>query len=243
MGLLRAWPLALLLVLGAASATEEAAVAEEKPAAQAAAPARPDYVPAEELAALRPVLIGKRYLEQARKRLSVQLSRMSREADDPAAWMEDNALVVREFIADVQVMYVLEVPDGPRLVSYGMMKGWGMDPDRLHQRAMANLEGRYGEFAIKPVGKLPWLYVIDTEDGYAASRILLHWRWADMTLKLGDVLIVGMPTRDVVVFTASLEPGRIAQLRETVETVEKHQGRPVTRMLFQWTPQGWLPFE
>lgn len=240
---LRALPLALLLMTGAANAAEETAAPEAKPAEQAAPSAYPVHSPEEELAALRPVLIGKRYLDQAARRLAVQLARMSREVDNPVQWFEDNALVVRDFIADVQVMYALEFPEGPRLVSQGMMKSWGMDHDRLHQRAMANLEGRHGEIRIKPVGKLPWLYVLDTEDGYAASRILLHWRWAELTLTLGDTLILGMPTRDVVVFTASLDPEKIEQLRETVETVEGHQGRPVTRTLFQWTPQGWQPFE
>jgi uncharacterized protein YtpQ (UPF0354 family) len=118
-----------------------------------------------------------------------------------------------------------------------------MDYDRLHQRAMANLESKYGEFRHKPVGKLPWLRVIDAEDGYAASRVLLHWRWGELTLALGEVLVLGMPTRDVVVFTSTLEPDKIEQLRETVETVERHQGRPVSRKLFQWTPQGWQEFE
>ncbi len=194
------------------------------------------------MAALRPVLIGRRYLDQARQRLAVQLARMSRGMDDPGPWFEDNALVVRDLFADVQIMYALEFKEAPQLVSHGMMKAWGMDPDRLHQRALANLD-RAGEIAIKQVGKLPWLHVIETEDGYAASRVLLHWRWAELTLKLGELLILGMPTRDVVVFTATLDPEKIGQLRETVETVERHQGRPISRRLFQWTPQGWIEFD
>lgn len=194
------------------------------------------------MAALRPVLIGKRYMEQARKRLAVQLARVARKLDDPGPWVEDNALVVREFVADVQIMYALEFKEGAQIVSHGMMKSWGMDPERLHQRALANLDRAHGEIAIKQVGKLPWLHVIETADGYAASRALLHWRWAELTLTLGDLLILGMPTRDVVVFTSTQEPEKIDQLRETVETVERHQGRPVSRKLFQWTPQGWQEF-
>lgn len=226
------------------AAAERQAPAEPPPAAQEQpAPAAPARSVEEELAALRPVLIGKRYLEQARKRLAVQLARIGRSMENPDAWFEDNALVTSDFIADVRIMYALEFKEGAQLVSYGMMKSWGMDIDRLHQRALANLDRAHGEIAVKQVGKLPWLYVIETEDGYAASRILLHWRWAELTLKLGDSLILGMPTRDVVVFTAALEPEKIGQLRETVVTVERHQGRPVSRKLFQWTPQGWQEFD
>ena len=79
--------------------------AEEAPPPAQAAPQRS---PEEELAALRPVLIGKRYLDQARKRLAVQLARLSRQQDNPETWFEDNALVVNAFTADVQVMYSLE---------------------------------------------------------------------------------------------------------------------------------------
>lgn len=229
-----------LLLLALPMALALAAQAEVVPSMPAeTAPARSAE---EELAALRPVLIGKRYLDQARKRLAVQLARMSPKLDNPGPWVEDNALVVRDFLADVQIMYALEFKDGTQLVSHGLMKSWGMDPERLHQRALANLDRAHGEISIKQVGKLPWLHVIETEDGYAASRTLLHWRWAELTLTLGDLLILGMPTRDVVVFTSTQEPEKIEQMRETVETVERHQGRPVSRRLFQWTPQGWQEF-
>jgi hypothetical protein len=230
--------LGFLALLALPARGEEAPALPEKPVETA-----PVRSAEEELAALRPVLIGKRYLDQARKRLAVQLARMRRDTDNAETWFEDNALVARDFLADVRIMYALEFKEGAQLVSHGMMRGWGMDPERLHQRALANLDRAHGEIAVKQVGKLPWLSVIETGDGYAASRILLHWRWAELTLTLGDVLILGMPTRDVVVFTATLEPQRLEQLQETVETVERHQGRPISRRLFQWTPQGWVEFD
>lgn len=237
--------LLLALLCGASPALSQAPEAGQPVQQEAPPAALPAHGAAEELAALRPVLIGRKYLEQARQRLAVQLARISRNSgrnmDDPDQWFEDNALVVRDFYADVRIMYALEFKEGAQLVSHGMMKRWGMDADRLHQRALANLD-RAGEIDIKQVGKLPWLHVIETDDGYAASRVLLHWRWAELTLKLGDLLILGMPTRDVVVFTATQEAEKIAQLRETVETVERHQGRPITRRLFQWTPQGWQEY-
>ena len=238
--------LSLALLCGASPALSQAPVVEPPAKQEEPTITVPAHSAEEEMAALRPVLIGRKYLEQARQRLAVQLARISRDSgrnmDDLGPWFEDNALVVRDFFADVQIMYALEFKEAPQLVSHGMMKRWGMDPDRLHQRALANLD-RAGEIGTKQVAKLPWLHVIEAEDGYAASRVLLHWRWAELTLKLGDLLVLGMPTRDVVVFTATQEPEKIEQLRETVETVERHQGRPISRKLFQWTPQGWMEFD
>ncbi len=244
------FPFLLALLAGASPALSQQPALEQPVAEQPAAPEKPvEVAPVhsaeEELAALRPVLIGRKYLEQARQRLAVQLARISRNSgrnmDNPDQWFEDNALVVRDFFADVQIMYALEFKEAPQLVSHGMMQRWGMDADRLHQRALANLD-RAGEIDIKQVAKLPWLHVIETGDGYAASRVLLHWRWAELTLKLGEPFILGMPTRDVVVFTATQEAEKIAQLRDTVDTVERYQGRPISRKLFQWTPQGWIEF-
>jgi hypothetical protein len=226
-----------------AQAPDAEAPAAETAAEETAAAVPPPHGVEESLAALRPLLIGQRYLEQMRKRLAVQLARMDRGDADFNAWFTDNALIAREFAADVRIIYVLDFAEGAQLVSHGMMKSWGMDLDRLHQRALVNLDRAHGEIAIKQVAKLPWLYVIETGDGYAASRALLHWRWAEMTLKYGNTLILGMPTRDVVVFTPTLNPERIEQLRETVDTVERHQGQPVSRRLFQWTPQGWIEFD
>lgn len=227
------WRVVLLLCLATATVAARAQPPAETPPPRGAE---------EQIAALRPILVGQRHLDQSRRRLAVQLARLGRDMDDPAQWFEDNALVVRDFVGDVQVIYAIDLPEGAQLVSHGMMRAWGMDYDRLHQRALANLDRLHGEIGTKQVGRLPWLHVVETTDGYAASRVLLHWRWAELTLQAGDALVLGMPTRDVVVFTASLEAERIEKLRETVETVERHQGRPVSRRLYQWTPQGWIEF-
>ncbi len=220
-----------------------APIPNQTPTQTPAQPSTPTHTLEEELAALRPILIGKSYLDNARRKLAVQLAPMSRSADRPSLWMAENALVVRDFVGDVQVIYAMEFSEGTQLVSWGAMKTWGMDPDRLHQRALANLAAREEEITIKPVGKLPWLNVIDVSDDYAASRVLLHWRWSELTLRLGDTLVLGMPTRDVVVFTSTLEPEKISQMRETVATIEAHQGWPISRKLFLWTPQGWREYE
>ncbi len=247
----RAQPPALPDATPVQAAVEDAPVQEQTPAPDSPGSAAPDEVVKllaahsveEALAVVQPVLIGKRYLEQASKNLAVQLARMGAGTVDPQTWLENNALVAQEFVADVRIIYVLEFPEGTQLVSQGMMRSWGMDLERLHQRALANLDRLHGVITIKPVGKLPWLNVIETDDGFAASRVLLHWRWAELTLGLGEALILGMPTRDVVVFTANLNRKKLEQLRDTVETVERHQGRPVSRRLFTWTPQGWQEFD
>ncbi|MFZ5508833.1 MAG: DUF1444 family protein [Pseudomonadota bacterium] len=235
------WVWATALVLGwapvPAGAADEAPAVRAKP--QESWAARPV---AEQLAALRPVLVGKRHLDAFRKRLAVQLFRLSRQMDRPGPWMADNELAVGEFLEDVQVMFVLDLPEGAQLVSRGMMAAWGMDEARLYQQALANLDTAAGELRVKSVGKLPWLSVIDAEDGYAASRVLLHWRWEPLVRQAGGALIMGMPARDVVVFTASTDADKLRQLRDTVETVEGHEAHPVSRRLFRWTPGGWREF-
>lgn len=191
---------------------------------------------------LRPVLVGRKELAAARRRLALQLHHMARETEVPGSWLDSDELVSATALGDVHVVFAVDLPGRNLLVSTGMMRSWGMDLERLHRRALANLDAE-GGLPIKRVEKLPWLYVIDADDGYAASRVLLHWRWRELAIELGSPVILGMPTREVVVFTASREPEKLEQLRETVETVERYQGHPVSAQLFEWTPRGWRGFD
>lgn len=192
--------------------------------------------------ALRPVLVGGAELATARRRLAVQLHRMAREMQAPDSSPDAHELVSAAVLGDIHVVFALDVPGPDLLVSVGMMRSWGMDVQQLYRQALANIDAE-SALRIKRVEKLPWLYVIDAADGYAASRVLLHWRWRELARELGGPVILGIPTRDVVVFTATREPERLRQLRETVETVERYQGDPVSAKLFEWTPGGWREFD
>jgi hypothetical protein len=180
---------------------------------------------------LLPLLIGTRELEQWRLQLATAIARRQSQP------------ISRPLVADLFLIYVMDSSDPAPLVNEDLVAAWGIDLDAVHARAVANLRTHFGDIRHKPVVKLPWLHVIDSDDGYSASRLLLLDKWAAIAIELGEPLIVGVPTRDLVVFTASHDPLQIQQLRETVETLAEHEGRPISRQLFVWHPEGWRPLD
>jgi hypothetical protein len=189
-------------------------------------------------ARLLPLLIDQRELAQLRRRLATPFAQRQAAQGDGSPQP-----VSRPFLADLDLVYALDISEPAPLLSEGMLAAWGIDRDTAQARALANLRANFGGIHHKPVARLPWLHVIDSDDGYAASRLLLLDKWSAIAIELGEPLIVGVPTRDVVVFTASRDPQQLQQLRDTVETLAQHQERPVSRQLFVWHPDGWSLLE
>jgi hypothetical protein len=188
-------------------------------------------------ARLLPLLIDKRGLAQLRRLLAAPSARQAAPGDGSPQ------PVSRLFLADLDLVYALDISDPAPLLSEGLLAAWGIDRNAAHARALANLGANFGTIRHKPVAKLPWLQVIDSDDGYAASRLLLLDQWRAIASELGEPLIVGVPTRDIVVFTSSHDPQQLRQLRDTVETLAQHEERPVSRHLFVWHSEGWKLLE
>jgi uncharacterized protein YtpQ (UPF0354 family) len=183
-------------------------------------------------------VIDKRELAQLRRQLATpSVQRQAAEGDGSPQ------PVSQPLLAELDLVYALDISDPAPLLSEGLLAAWGIDRDAAHAQALANFRANFGDIRHKPVAKLPWLHVIDSDDGYVASRLLLLDKWRAIAVELGEPLIVGVPTRDVVVFTASRDPQQLQQLRDTVETIAQHQGRPVSRQLFVWHPEGWRLLE
>ena len=132
--------LGFLALLALPARGEESPALPEQPAA--AAPARSAE---EELSALRPVLIGKRYLDQARKRLAVQLARMRRDTDNPGTWIEDNAgseVMLRQLAARARFEPRISTMADDLLAKTGMVAaglGVALVPDLLVPSLRADL--------------------------------------------------------------------------------------------------------
>lgn len=188
------------------------------------------------LSRVLPLLANTRDIDALRRELAT-LPRQGQPEERDAA----RQLVVRPFVADIAVVFVIDGSDPAPLVSAALLKDWGLDANALAERALANLRERFGTVPRKTVGKLPWLQVIDTADAYAASRLLLREPWQRVAAQSGGNLVAGVPSRDVVVFTTTADPARLDQLAGTVATVAERQPRAVSATLIEWTGDGWRP--
>jgi len=150
---------------------------------------------------------------------------------------ESNTIVSRPFAADIWIAYVFDLPDGMRMLTRGDLAQLGLDEDRLHALALANLEEALTDIPYEPLGDGSSVRVVKAGDSYEASRILLHGRWAALAREVKGDLLVAAPARDVVLFTGSRED--VAMLRYMSERLAAQQDHPISTTILRWTPKGW----
>jgi uncharacterized protein YtpQ (UPF0354 family) len=157
----------------------------------------------------------------------------------PPEKREDNRIVSKPYMAGLHIVYVVDSPGSMRQLSVGDMKEMKLDPEKVHQLAMLNMEKTLGDIPKADAPELPGLFVITAGDSYEAARVLLHKKWAKIAEEVEGDLVVALPTRDLVFFTGSADENRVRILREMARRVVEREPYSLTDKLFKWTPGGW----
>ncbi len=189
-----------------------------------------------------PLLASERQVALLQRELAMAVQRRQPGNLDAARRDTAQQLISRPFAADLRIIFAVDGGDPAPLVSQAQLDDWGIDAATLERHARANLRRRFGGIPHKTVAKLPWLQVIDSHDGYAASRLLLDEPWDALAKRLGGRLVAGVPTRDIVVFTATADRDKLDQLQTTVDTVASNESRAITPRLFEWRNGAWHHF-
>ena len=194
----------------------------------------------EQLDRVLPLLVNEKELTVLHRQLAMALRQQQPANLDAAARAAAQQLISRPLVGDIRVIYAIDVAGLAPLVSQAQLDDWGIDTTRLDEQALDNLRKHFGNIPHKTVARLPWLEVIDSADGYVASRMLLTRQWAELAATRGGApLMAGVPTRDVVVFATSTEQPQIEQLADTIATVAEHEDHPISARLYEWSPDGW----
>lgn len=180
---------------------------------------------------VRAVLKDREWVEYVRRSL----------AEGPSDKAEENALVLRPFVADLFVVYVLDMPDGMKMLTRGDAAKLALDDSRLHELALANLGEAAGDIPFRPLEAGSAIRLVQVGDSYEASRVLLHDRWAPIAATVKGSLVAAAPARDTVVFTGSEED--IAGLSALVHRLVDEAPHPLSPTLLRWTKEGWVAFE
>ncbi len=114
---------------------------------------------------------------------------------------KDGAMVSQSLLPGLRVVYAL---DNDRTIAYipqQVMDGWGITVDELHEKAIENLVDRSreigGQAAQDEDGTIN-LVILQTLDGYDASRILLPSLHDRLKRFLGSPFAAGIPNRDIL---------------------------------------------
>ncbi len=135
--------------------------------------------------------------EVARSRLRPQLV--------PAGYGAQNPDLLREpFLPGVDLAYAIDERERYALLLAPQAASWGLAEGELKAVALANLEARCDPGALEvtvPSDRASqgrWL-AIESDDGYAAARILVPAMRQRMAELLGEPFFVGLPNRDFLV--------------------------------------------
>jgi uncharacterized protein YtpQ (UPF0354 family) len=156
-------------------------------------------------------------------------------------------IVFRRFSPAIDIAYVIDHPETYDFIMRKQLEDWGIDEATLHAYALENLEELAAdtpvEVARATAGKDEAYAIIETDDGYAAARILSEAIRTKLTYELGDSFVVAMPIRDFLIAWQtdfSLQGNFLTQVQEEYDAAEDYELTPEP---FLVTPEGIQPLQ
>jgi hypothetical protein len=119
------------------------------------------------------------------------------------------------FLGDLSVAYSAGPPYGQRLLTWDELGGLGLVRGDLRREAAENLHACLDRVGIH--GQPPALML--SFDGLESSLLLARPLWDDLEQSVPGDLVVGVPARDVVIFTGSQSRSGLQKVRRAVDRV------------------------
>lgn len=161
-------------------------------------------------------------------------------ADGAAHTLAGKGAPMRRPVAEGLVaMPIVDSPRSARLLGEADCKALGLLPDQAYDLALANLR-----MALKPladVAKPVRRGAIGTLQGdfYESGRVLLHDDWAPLAKAQQGVLVVALPSKDLLLYGADDSPAGLDALRVLSRDVARRSPAQLSDLLLRWTESGW----
>lgn len=137
--------------------------------------------------------------------------------------------------ADLWIVYA---QDTPRNVSY-LPHDFPRSYNELQPLALQNLRAIIPQIELLKDGDC---YLLEAGGNYEASLLLLDEIWAEYAKGVDGELVVGVPTRDVVLFTGSRSRSGLKQLKADVRELHTKGSYPVSNRLLMRRNGKWQEF-
>ena len=168
-------------------------------------------------------------------------------ASKPAFVLEGgNEPVTRDFLDGLSLLYGVDRGDDYIWVAHRHLTDLGVSADELDERAWQNFLQRCRDKAPQifsnKKGGLTNLVVIG--DGLEGTLFMAGNFWNEIARQLKGRLVAACPARDMLFFCDANSGAALAEMNESIEDVwQKADRRRVSRTVFEWMGDGWLPFE
>lgn len=153
---------------------------------------------------------------------------------------KEGAMVSQSLLPGLRVVYAL---DNDRTIAYipqVVFEGWGISLDELHSTAIANLVERSSEIggqAAQDENGTINLVILQTLDGYDASRLLLPSLHDRLKRFLGTPFAAGIPNRDILLCFRN-EEEMVSRLTKQIGTDYREMPHQISDKVFLVTPDG-----
>lgn len=152
--------------------------------------------------------------------------------------MGEGQMVARRLAEGLAVAYVEDTgPNAVRYITWADLQIWGLGKDGLHQVALWNLEQQSRPLfpvVMNPPGRQDPMFIWNVQDGYDASRILLHQWLAEAAGQVAGDLLLAVPERHWLVATGGANPQKRAALRRLTEDRYHRAVFPISPHVYVW---------
>lgn len=152
----------------------------------------------------------------------------------------EGAMVSQAYLPGLRIAYAL---DNDRTIAYipqAVFEGWKISIEELHETAISNLISRSheigGQAAQDEDGRVN-LVILQTLDGYDASRLLLPSLNDRLRKFLGTPFAAGIPNRDILLCFRN-EEGMIDRLRKQIAADYQEMPHQISDQILLVTPDG-----
>ena len=173
---------------------------------------------------LRPVLRARAYVES--------LNELHRRRGMPS-------LIAKPYVGELWVVLAIKGTALIRMATSDTLQQLGLAEPAAFELALQNIRDTKAPVLERAQPLRGTRFNIIAEDGYEASRLLMHDEWSAVARSRAGDLIVSVPASDAVIFGAVRDREDIQALREIVASQARRTLVPISPQIFRWRPDGW----
>ncbi|MCX9158565.1 nitrous oxide reductase accessory protein NosL [Niveibacterium sp. 24ML] len=144
---------------------------------------------------------------------------------------------MREFTADISVLYAFNQPDLLVYLSNRELSQIGLTGDQLHALAVSNISKHIEEVVFKQLDD--GLYGVACGGVLEASLLLLDGFWERLTSELPGIPLAVVPARDLLFVTGSKVPGSMQKIAKCARIPLADKALALSQIILARTNGQW----
>jgi uncharacterized protein YtpQ (UPF0354 family) len=156
------------------------------------------------------------------------------------AWVRDVPdgleLASIPFAEGIVICFAIDEPSRLAYVTQDMLAKWDVPLERVQEVSQDNLAGKQGGLELTVLNgqdNRPIALVVNTGDGYDATRILLPAVREAFEEELGEEYLVGLPNRDFLIAFSERDPAMAAGIMRQVRQDYHKMHHPLTPTIYR----------